>query len=98
MTGHADRRVAPARILVREPVDHRQNFLHLVPDDVPPLAGHAIQEFPVLLVGHLLGHSDVKVTMRYAHTNRAAKARAVRSLAAAHSDKVVTERLRAGKW
>jgi integrase len=35
----------------------------------------------IVTVKELLGHSDVKVTMRYAHTNRAAKASAVRSLA-----------------
>jgi len=42
----------------------------------------------IVTVKALLGHSDVKVTMRYAHTSRAAKAKAVRSLAG--SGKVVT--------
>jgi len=36
----------------------------------------------------LLGHADIKTTMRYAHTNKEAKASAVRRLAS--SDKVVT--------
>ena len=44
----------------------------------------------IVTVKELLGHSDVKVTMRYAHTNRAAKASAVRSLASNGSDKVAT--------
>ena len=37
----------------------------------------------------LLGHSDIKTTMRYAHTNREAKTSAVRRLGGS-SDKVVT--------
>ena len=37
----------------------------------------------------LLGHADIKTTMRYAHTNREAKASAVRQLVG-RSDKVVT--------
>lgn len=43
----------------------------------------------IVTLTELLGHSDVKVTMRYAHTSRAAKA-AVRSLSVGSSDKVVT--------
>lgn len=44
----------------------------------------------IVTVKELLGHSDVKVTMRYAHTSRAAKASAVRSLSGGGGDKVVT--------
>lgn len=44
----------------------------------------------IVTLTELLGHSDVKVTMRYAHTSRAAKAAAVRSLSVGSSDKVVT--------
>ncbi len=40
-------------------------------------------------VKELLGHSDIKTTLRYAHTNREAKASAVRKLAG-RSDKPVT--------
>lgn len=42
----------------------------------------------LVTVKELLGHADIKTTLRYAHTNRAAKASAVRRLAG--SDKVVT--------
>jgi len=41
-------------------------------------------------VKELLGHSSINVTMRYAHTNREAKARAV-SLLGKRSDKTVTQ-------
>ncbi len=34
----------------------------------------------LVTVKELLGHSDIKTTMRYAHTNREAKRRAVRRL------------------
>jgi integrase len=40
-------------------------------------------------VKELLGHSDIKTTMRYAHTNREAKISAVRRLGGS-SDKTVT--------
>ena len=43
----------------------------------------------LVTVKELLGHSDIKTTMRYAHTNREAKTRAVRRLGSV-SDKVVT--------
>ena len=43
----------------------------------------------LVTVQELLGHSDIKTTMRYAHTNRAAKTSAVRRLASS-SDKIVT--------
>ena len=43
----------------------------------------------LVTVKELLGHADIKTTMRYAHTNRAAKASAVRLLAG-RSDKAVT--------
>jgi integrase len=39
----------------------------------------------LMTVKELLGHSDIKTTMRYAHTNRAAKASAVRGLTALQS-------------
>ena len=44
----------------------------------------------LVTVKELLGHSDIKITMRYAHTNREAKITAVRRLDANHSDKIVT--------
>ena len=43
----------------------------------------------LVTVKELLGHSDIKTTMRYAHTNREAKTIAVRRLGGS-SDKVVT--------
>ncbi len=43
----------------------------------------------LVTVKELLGHSDIKTTMRYAHTNREAKTSAVRRLGGS-SDKVVT--------
>jgi integrase len=43
----------------------------------------------LVTVKELLGHSDIKTTLRYAHTNREAKASAVRKLAG-RSDKTVT--------
>jgi integrase len=43
----------------------------------------------LVTVKELLGHADIKTTMRYAHTNRAAKVSAVRRLGSS-SDKVVT--------
>jgi integrase len=43
----------------------------------------------LVTVKELLGHSEISVTMRYAHTNRDAKRRAVKRLGAG-SDKVVT--------
>jgi integrase len=43
----------------------------------------------LVTVKELLGHSDIKTTMRYAHTNREAKTSAVRRLGSS-SDKVVT--------
>jgi integrase len=42
----------------------------------------------LVTVQELLGHSSVTVTMRYAHSNRDTKARAVAQLK--HSDKIVT--------
>jgi site-specific recombinase XerD len=44
----------------------------------------------IVTVKELLGHSDVKVTVRYTHTSRDAKVKAVRSITPAGSDKVVT--------
>ena len=43
-----------------------------------------------MTVKELLGHADIKTTMRYAHTNRAVKASAVRLLLTGRSDKGVT--------
>jgi len=43
----------------------------------------------IVTVKELLGHSDIKMTMRYAHTNRDEKIRAVKRLGES-SDKVVT--------
>jgi len=43
----------------------------------------------LVTVKELLGHSDIKTTMRYAHTNREAKTSAVRRLNSS-SGKVVT--------
>jgi integrase len=44
----------------------------------------------IVTLKELLGHSDIKMTMRYAHTSRGAKAQAVRALAAS-GDKAVTK-------
>jgi integrase len=44
----------------------------------------------LVTVKKLLGHSDIKITMRYAHTNHEAKVAAVRLLDANRSDKIVT--------
>lgn len=41
----------------------------------------------LVTIKELLGHSEVSVTMRYAHTSREAKRRAVRALANAKSDR-----------
>ena len=43
----------------------------------------------LVTVKELLGHADIKTTMRYAHTNREAKTKAVRRLGGS-SDKVAT--------
>jgi site-specific recombinase XerD len=43
----------------------------------------------LVTVKELLGHADIKTTMRYAHTNREPKTKAVRRLGGG-SDKVVT--------
>lgn len=44
----------------------------------------------IVTLKELLGHSDVKMTMRYAHKSRGAKAQSVRSLLAG-GGKVVTK-------